>query len=86
MLHNMSDRGSRSAFFDNALPQGQFDGVIVISTSDTPTEQAALLRLPVPGVVIGGYLPGWPTIGVDEAAAARAATQHPIALGHRRIG
>ena len=86
VLHNMSDRGSRTAFFDSALPQGQFDGVIVISTSFTPTEQEALLRLPVPGVVIGGYLPGWPTIGVDETAAARAATQHLIGLGHRRIG
>ena len=85
VLHNMSDRGSRSAFFE-ALPQGRFDGVIVVSTSFTPTEQQALLQLPVPGVVVGGYLPGWPTIGVDEAAAARAATQHLIALGHRRIG
>ena len=86
VLHNMSDRGSRTAFFDSALPQGQFDGVIVISTSFNTTEQEALLRLPVPGVVIGGYLPGWPTIGVNETAAARAATQHLIGLGHRQIG
>lgn len=86
VLHNMSDPGSRTAFFDSALPQGHFDGVIVISTSFTPAEQEALLRLPVPGVVVGGYLPRWPRIGVDETAAARAATQHLIGLGHRRIG
>lgn len=86
VLHNMSDPGSRTAFFDSVLPQAQFDGVIVVSTSFTSVEQEALLRLEVPGVVIGGHLPTWPTIGVDEAAAARAATQHLIGLGHTRIG
>ena len=86
VLHNMSDRGSRTLFFDSVLPHGHFDGVIVISTSFTDAEQEALLRLPVPGIVIGGHLPGWPTIGVDETAAARAATQHLIGLGHTRIG
>lgn len=86
VLHDMSNPASREAFFDRALPQGQFDGVIVISTTFTPDEQKALLGLPVPGVVIGGYLPGWPTIGIDEAAAARAATQHLIGLGHQHLG
>ena len=86
VLHNMSDPGSRAAFFDSVLPQGQLDGVIIISTSFTAVEQQPLLGLPVPGVVIGGYFPAWPTFGVDETAAARAATQHLIGLGHQRIG
>jgi LacI family transcriptional regulator, repressor for deo operon, udp, cdd, tsx, nupC, and nupG len=86
VLHDMSHPTSRAAFFDNALPQGQFDGIIVISTTFTPDEQRALHGLTIPGVAIGGYIPGWPTIGVDEAGAARAATHHLLGLGHQRIG
>ncbi|MDV6284957.1 LacI family DNA-binding transcriptional regulator [Rhodococcus jostii] len=86
VLHDVSNPVSRAAFFENALPQGQFDGVIVISATFSPDEQKALLGLAVPGVTIGGYLPGWPTIGIDETAAARAATQHLLGLGHQRLG
>ena len=86
VLHDISHPASRAAFFNSTLPQGQFDGIIVISATFTPDEQEALLGLPIPGVTIGGYLPGWPTIGIDEAAAARAATQHLLGLGHQKIG
>lgn len=85
-LHNMGDPAGRRRFFERVLPLGQLDGIAVISTSFDPLERRALDRLQTPIVVVGGHLPGYPTVGIDEEEAARTATQHLIGLGHRDIG
>jgi DNA-binding LacI/PurR family transcriptional regulator len=86
VLHNMGDPGSRRRFFERVVPRGQLDGLIVVSTSFEPIEQQALAGLGVPIVVVGGHVPGYPTVAIDEEAAARTATEHLIGLGHRQIG
>ena len=85
-LHNMGDPAGRRRFFERVLPLGHLDGIAVISTSFDALERRALDRLQIPLVVVGGHLPGYPTVGIDEEEAARTATQHLIGLGHRDIG
>jgi DNA-binding LacI/PurR family transcriptional regulator len=86
VLHNIGDPASRRRFFERVLPLGQIDGVIVLSASFDRRERQSLERLGVPIIVIGGYVPGYPCVGIDEEAAARTATEHLIGLGHRDLG
>lgn len=61
-------------------------GVVVVATSFDAVERAALDALAIPVVVVGGYAPGLPRVGIDDENATRMATQHLLALGHRDIG
>lgn len=62
------------------------DGVIVISLPVDHPESAGLLDLGLPVSLIGVRSPGVPSVAIDDVMAARKATQHLLALGHRRIG
>ncbi|MDE2220862.1 MAG: substrate-binding domain-containing protein [Gammaproteobacteria bacterium] len=63
------------------------DGIVVIgqSTEHAALEEAAARYKPL--VVWGGHLPrqSYCTVGTDNVAGARAAVEHLIALGRRRI-
>jgi DNA-binding LacI/PurR family transcriptional regulator len=47
----------------------------------------AVTSLALPGVTVssGTGVPGWPSIRIDDVAAAHTATTHLIECGHRRI-
>ncbi|HEY8455570.1 MAG TPA: LacI family DNA-binding transcriptional regulator [Actinopolymorphaceae bacterium] len=65
------------------------DGVILVTSSLDAPLQDEVNRLDVPTVVVdtAGHPPlGVPTIGATNWAGGLAATEHLIALGHRRIG
>jgi LacI family transcriptional regulator, repressor for deo operon, udp, cdd, tsx, nupC, and nupG len=61
------------------------DGVISINIPMTETELELLSGLHVPVVSVGYQLTGRSSAGIDDAAAARAAVEHVLALGHREI-
>ena len=65
------------------------DGLIVNVSAEAPDDvrqSQLLLRDDLPVVeVFGRYLPGVPSVNIDNVAAGRDATQHLIDLGHRRI-
>jgi DNA-binding LacI/PurR family transcriptional regulator len=63
------------------------DGLIVQALAeDDPLLHAALgRRLPLI-LVDQPALPGLPAVGIDDAGGARAAAEHLLALGHRRLG
>ena len=63
------------------------DAVMLIATPLDPDDLAAVARLAIPGVTVssGTPVPGWSSVRIDDVAAGRAATEHLIALGHRRI-
>jgi LacI family transcriptional regulator len=74
-LHNLQARAS--------------DGVILVTSELEPPLQAELRRLDVPMVAVdpAGVPPlDVPTIGATNWAGGLSATEHLLALGHRRIG
>ena len=86
VLHTMGDAESRRRYFERVLPLGQVDAVVIVSTSFDRRERRSLDHLGIPIVVIGGYAPGFPCVGIDEEGAARTAAEHLIGLGHRDLG
>ena len=62
------------------------EGIIVIAGQDEALDLARSRTVGVPIVVVEGDLSRaqW-TVGVDQLAGARVATQHLLDLGHREI-
>lgn len=75
----------RDRVFDFFLARKRFDGVIAIGVETTPEETSRLLRLGIPLVSVGAPVDGIRSLTIDDAGAARLATEHLIGLGHRRI-
>jgi LacI family transcriptional regulator, repressor for deo operon, udp, cdd, tsx, nupC, and nupG len=61
------------------------DGVITLNIPVDVTEQSLIDRLNLPLVAVGTAVPGRPLVRIDDARAAEIATEHVIALGHRRV-
>lgn len=63
------------------------DGAIVYVCDPTRVDVAWLQRRGTPVVTVDQVpTPGVPAVNVDDASGARAAAQHLLDLGHRRIG
>jgi DNA-binding LacI/PurR family transcriptional regulator len=75
----------RSAIFATFLGRKRFDGLIAVCIEPDHHEMERLLGLGKPMVSIGSYDMGAASVAVDDADAARRATEHLIDLGHRRI-
>ena len=60
-------------------------GAIAVGIKYRPDQAGGVLAWERPLVVIGGSTLGFPTVMIDDIGAARAATQHLLDLGHRRI-
>lgn len=64
-------------------------GALLVLPSQSPTELLALFQSGYPFVVIDPRYPlsdDIPTVSVSNMSGARAATEHLVRLGHRRIG
>lgn len=85
-LYNLSGDGrERSSVFEHFLLRQRVDAVIAVSLELTEHEVQRLHDLGKPLVGVGGPIPGVRTLTIDDVAVARLATEHLIALGHRRI-
>jgi LacI family repressor for deo operon, udp, cdd, tsx, nupC, and nupG len=62
------------------------DGVLVVGLPLDPGEIDALQSLGHPMIFIGSGVDGRVTVRLDDLATGREATEHLLALGHRRIG
>jgi LacI family transcriptional regulator len=70
------------------LMRGTTDGAVLVLPEETSAELKALQR-DFPVVVVDprvGLEEGIPVVSAAHAAGARAATEHLLSLGHRRIG
>jgi len=61
------------------------DGVITIALATQDAQLQSVMSLSLPTCLIGVAQAGVSTASIDDVVAARAATQHLINLGHRRI-
>jgi LacI family repressor for deo operon, udp, cdd, tsx, nupC, and nupG len=75
----------RRSVFEHFLLRKRVDAVIAVSLELTEGEVQRLHDLRKPMVGVGGPLPGVRTLSIDDIAVSRLATEHLIALGHRRI-
>lgn len=75
----------RERLFSNALLRKRADAVIALGIDFTRDERRELRTLDMPAIVVGAPVRGVRSVGLDDAAATRAAIDHLLALGHRRI-
>lgn len=85
-LYNLTaDAEQRRHLFRTSLRRGRVDAVIALSVLLDDAEIGQLLALGLPVVGLGAPSPRLATLRVDDTAVARTATEHLLALGHRRI-
>lgn len=88
LLYNLGGREQeRRRLLHTAGLHKRVDALMLVATPLEPADVAALTGLALPGVTVssGTPVPGWPSVRIDDVAAARTATEHLLALGHRRI-
>lgn len=78
------DEGERDTFEPETL-RGRVDAVVVLTIPLTGVELDGLRRLALPTVYVGASVAGSMSVRIDDVAAARAATDHLLQLGHTRI-
>lgn len=86
LLYNLGDETGRGRFFDVMPMRKRVDGVLVASIVLDDAEFAALTELNRPVGLLGLEREGVLSTRIDDVAAARAAVDHLLDLGHRRIG
>lgn len=87
LLGNSDGDPAREAEHVEALVSHRVDGLILISSTSHPAYLEALIQTGPPLVIVDRALDGLAvdTVVVDNRAAGRAAVEHLISLGHRRI-
>lgn len=76
----------RKRTFTESMVHKQIDALLVLSLWLSDDELAQLQRTDIPLMSVGGPVGGCVGVHIDDAAAAAAATDYLIGLGHRRIG
>ncbi|HOX06369.1 MAG TPA: GntR family transcriptional regulator [Planctomycetota bacterium] len=84
---NLAIPAARQEFLA-ALGRREVDGLLLLSMSDRTMVEEALGAWGGPAVLVDHYFEGLPLTGIidDSEGGARAAVEHLLALGHRRIG
>lgn len=83
-----STEGRSDESWLDRVTERRSDGVLLVLSPLPPGAARRLTAAGIPFVLVdpvGGFDPAIPTIGVTNWAGALAATEHLIALGHRRI-
>ena len=62
------------------------DGALIVAMPPTDPTIKEVLDLGLPTSLVGVTVQGVPGVAIDDAQAARQATQHLVNLGHERIG
>jgi LacI family repressor for deo operon, udp, cdd, tsx, nupC, and nupG len=86
LLYNLGDAEGRCRFFDVMPMRKRVDGVLVASLVLDDSEFDALTELKRPVGLLGLDRDGFLSTRIDDVSSARAAVDHLIGAGHRRIG
>lgn len=86
-IYNLSGgRSHRDSIFSDFLLRKRVDGVLTVAVALSESELESLSRVKKPILVVGGVIPGTRSMTIDDAGAAKLATNHLISLGHKKIG
>jgi len=85
LLYNLGDEAGRARFFERMPMRKRVDAVLIASLVLAENEIDALLTLGCPLGSLGLEHDNFLSTSIDDAAGARVAAQHLLALGHRRI-
>lgn len=83
---NVETAEQRDRHLKSLTARHRADGVVVLSIPIPATFLAAFRKARIPVVLVDTEAPGLPRTIADDARGGRLATEHLIALGHRRIG
>jgi LacI family transcriptional regulator len=87
LLARSEDMQPGGKMFDRLVGEGRVDGIVLQPRDEAdPDELAQIMSERAPLVTIHHRIPGASSVVVPDALAAQRATEHLIALGHRRIG
>ena len=87
MLADVDELHRDPATFNRMITSKVIDGLVFLPAGtevDDFVLRAASVALPT--VMVNDRAPGFHSVALDDAAAARIAAEHLIQLGHRRIG
>lgn len=86
-IYNLSGgRSHRERIFSDFLLRKRVDAVLTVAVALSESELESLRRVKKPILVVGGVIPGTRSLTIDDAGAAKLATNHLISLGHKKIG
>ncbi|MGA9598645.1 MAG: LacI family DNA-binding transcriptional regulator [Acidimicrobiia bacterium] len=85
ILHNVNSVDDYRDQVRGLLRPDRCAGGLLVSIKPDDEEIATLADNPVPVVVVDGRLPGISGLYVDDERGGRMATEHLLALGHKRI-
>ncbi|GAA4707013.1 LacI family DNA-binding transcriptional regulator [Phytohabitans rumicis] len=88
LLHNLGgSEHERQRLLHTAALHKRVDALVLVATPLQGPDFAAVTNLALPGVTVssGTGVPGWPSIRIDDVAAACTATSYLIEQGHRRV-
>ncbi|MEQ7008511.1 LacI family DNA-binding transcriptional regulator [Actinopolymorpha sp. B17G11] len=86
LLYQVRTEQERRRFFEQLPARRQVDAVIVIAFPISDEERQCLELMDAAVVIAGGRLGDYPSVHIDDVAAAQQATNHLILAGHERIG
>lgn len=86
LLYNLGGPCARKHFLAVQPFRRRVDGIIVVDLPLDDEAQATLAGTGTPVVAVGIPSARFPTVTIDNVAAAATATRHLVNLGHRRIG
>ena len=89
IIYNVETPERRDVCFREVPHSDRVDGVLILSLNPRDADVGYLEAADVPVVLVDANhpsLPDYSHIVVDDVAGGRCATEHLLALGHRRIG
>lgn len=86
VLYHLGSADIRDHFFERMPLDSRVEGILTLSMPLTEEHTLALRALDLPMVSVGTAVPGSPSVGIDEGAAALGAVNHLLHLKHERIG
>lgn len=86
LFYRVTSTADRNEFFATLPARRKVDAVILVAVPLSPAQVERLDTMGVPLVMAGSRVDRYPSVCVDEVAAARQAVNHLLRAGHTRIG